>query len=141
MKPIDYFVFLLLYGFAGIIGNCINLVAFSSEGIIKDGCLVSGKLEKWFISNQRLSLEAKIFLVTTAIVLWGPLLIVNLLLFLWISTKVLLKGLLNVVWVITTDKIAKKTKIEANQFDEWRAQVENFIESIPSSTGTTKCET
>jgi hypothetical protein len=84
MKPIDYFVFLLLYGFAGIIGNCINLVAFSSEGIIKDGCLVSGKLEKWFISNQRLSLEAKIFLVTTAIVLWGPLLIVNLLLFLWI---------------------------------------------------------
>jgi hypothetical protein len=91
--------------------------------------------------NKRLNQEAK-FILLLLLISISPLLSITLVIhLLYLLIRVFFVGVANLFWVGLTSIISQKTHIPENNFDEWRAQVENFIESIPSSTGATKCET
>lgn len=124
--------FLFLYSFIGFFGCLANVIFSGLNPDRSSDKFPSGKIINWVQDNKRLSGEAKWFLAGLFCVGWAPLLALNLLGLLWLVCKVSIKGVSNIAWVISTDLIAKETKIQPAQFDEWAAQVEEFIESIPS---------
>lgn len=123
----------IVYIFGCIFGSIINFI-FSNPDIYTTNQYNSSFLSAKILNstnNKRVSKEGIFFLYVIFIILWAPILAVNILQALLLFLKKMFKGFMNVCWVFGSDKVAKEANIDPEAFDQWSKQLEEFIESIP----------